>query len=304
MKTSTKSYSMIYIHGLMLLMVALVASSFPVGALITSELPPEIMMLVRFLLAALLFSPYVFFKNGWHLPTREKLAVYAVLSVPLVVFFWCMFEGLRYTTALNTGAIYTLVPTITAFYVFLLNRERPGKWRFLGLLIGTSGALWIVFRGDLSAFVQMKLNHGDSLFLLGCLFLGAYNPLIKKFYTGEAMEVMTFWVISFGSVWLLLLSIPTLSTVAWRDVQSSVYLGILYLALFTTLATFFLLQIGTLMLGATRVAAYSFLTPAFVVIINLISGVDMFQWQLLPGILLVLLAMFLVQMQDELTQAR
>ena len=113
----------------MLLMVALIASSFPVGALITEGLPPEVMMLIRFVLAALLFAPYVFIKNGWHLPSARRLMGYAILSIPLVIFFWCMFEALRYTSALNTGAIYTTVPAITAFYVFFINRETTGKRR-------------------------------------------------------------------------------------------------------------------------------------------------------------------------------
>ena len=279
----------------MLLMVALIASSFPVGALITSGLPPEVMMFLRFLLAALMFAPYVFIKNGWHLPGPRKLAGYAALSVPLVVFFWCMFEALRYTSALNTGAIYTIVPAITALYVFFINREKTSKQRATGLLAGTLGALWIVFRGDINNLLQLELNYGDLLFLLGCLFMAAYNPMIKKFYSGEAMETMTFWVISFGTLWLLLLSLPTLNQIEWRTVDNHVYLGIIYLAIFTTLISFFLLQLGTLVLGPTPVAAYSFLTPVFVVILNLLTSSATLQWQLLPGIALVLIAMILVQ---------
>ncbi|WP_428035289.1 DMT family transporter [Amphritea sp.] len=295
MNNQPPQYSRALIHLLMLLMVALVASSFPVGALITEGLPPEVMMLIRFVLAALLFAPYVFIKNGWHLPEACRLLGYAILSIPLVVFFWCMFEALRYTSALNTGAIYTTVPAITAFYVFFINRETTGKRRASGLLLGTLGALWIVFRGDLNSLLQLDINRGDLLFLLGCLFMGTYNPLIKKFYAGEPMEVMTFWVISFGAIWLLLLSMPNLGQIAWTEVDINVYLGVLYLAVFTTLVSFFLLQLGTITLGATQVAAYGFLTPIFVVILNLLFGSAVFQWQLLPGIVLVLIAMLLVQ---------
>ncbi|WP_299198594.1 DMT family transporter [uncultured Amphritea sp.] len=302
MNNQSPQYSRALIHLLMLLMVALIASSFPVGALITSGLPPEVMMLIRFALAALLFAPYVFIKNGWHLPAARRLMGYAILSIPLVVFFWCMFEALRYTSALNTGAIYTTVPAITAFYVFFINRESTGKRRASGLLLGTLGALWIVFRGDLNSLFQLDINRGDLLFMLGCLFMGTYNPLIKKLYAGEPMELMTFWVISFGALWLLLLSIPSLNQVEWANVDTGVYLGILYLAVFTTLVSFFLLQLGTIVLGATQVAAYSFLTPVFVVILNLFLGSGGFQWQLLPGIALVLIAMLLVQRESRYPQ--
>lgn len=290
------------VHTLMLLMVALVASSFPVGKTIATGLPPELLVFIRFLLAALCFAPYVFIKNGWHLPTNRKLLVYTLLSIPLVAFFWCMFEALRYTSALNTSTIYTTVPAITALYVLFINREKTSKRRALGLLLGTLGALWIIFRGDIQELLQMKLNYGDALFLIGCLFMGAYNPLIKKFYSGEPMEVMTFWVIAIGSIWLLMLALPALKTQVWSQVSMDVYIGTAYLAIFTTLITFFLLQFGTLRLGPTQVASYGFLTPVFVVILNFVSGIDGFQWQLFPGVLLILTAMVLVQKTATETQ--
>ena len=134
--------------------------------------------------------------------------------------------------------------------------------------------------------------------MIGCLFMGAYNPLIKKFYSGEPMEVMTFWVICIGSIWLLILALPALETQKWNDVSIGTYAGIAYLALFTTLITFFLLQFGTLRLGPTQVASYGFLTPIFVAMLNFIIGTGGFQWQLLPGFFLVLIAMILVHKRD------
>ena len=46
----------LHIHALMLFIMILVAGSFPVAGLITDALAPEVMMFVRFLLAALLLS--------------------------------------------------------------------------------------------------------------------------------------------------------------------------------------------------------------------------------------------------------
>jgi len=58
---ATREY---YVHGLMLLTITLAASSFPVVAAITNELPPEIIMFLRFALATALFAPYVLLKHG------------------------------------------------------------------------------------------------------------------------------------------------------------------------------------------------------------------------------------------------
>ena len=291
------------VHGLMLLTITLAASSFPVVAAITNELPPEIIMFLRFSLAAALFAPYVLLKHGLAVPSSAHILRYVILSIPLVAFFWCMFESLRYTSILNTGALYTTVPAITAVYALFINGEAIGKTRSLGLLIGTVGALWIVFRGDLNAFLGLELNYGDVIFLIGCLFLGFYNPLIKRFYRGEPMEIMTFWVLISGSVWLFMISGQNLFHIDWSQVDQKVYTGVLYLALFSTLASFFLLQFSTVRIGATKVAAYGFLTPVFVIIISILVGMEAFEPVTTPGILLVIGSMLLIQMETKKTKA-
>jgi len=284
-----------HVHALMLVIMVLVAGSFPVAGLITDALAPELMMFVRFLFAALLFAPYVFIKNGWHIPAIDRLFAYALISIPLVVFFWCMFESLRYTSVINTGALYTVVPAITAVFAYIINRDLTNRRRKIGLLIGTVGALWIVFRGDLQALINLQLNYGDLIFLTGCLFMGIYNPLIKRFYQGEPMEVMTFWVILLGALWLLILSFNQLDQIIWKNIEMTVYAGLLYLSVFTTLGSFFVLQYSTVKLGATKVAAYGFLTPVFVIILSIAIGLEAFEWLTLPGIGLVLLSMIMIQ---------
>lgn len=214
-----------------------------------------------------------------------------------------MFESLRYTSVTNTGALYTIVPAITAICAFLINRELTGRQRSAGLVIGTIGALWIVFRGDFNAFVTLKLNYGDFIFLLGCLFLGSYNPLVKRFYSGEPMEIMTFWVLFFGSMLLLAVSGASMLEVNWFSIGYDVYGGIFYLSLFSTLITFFLLHYCTVRIGATKVAAYGFLTPVFVIAISVLIGMDEFEIIIVPGLLLIIGAMILIQRERKIVVA-
>ena len=284
----------------MVLTMMLAASSFPVGAAITNELPPALLMFMRFLFAAILFGPYVFIKNKHALPGWKSIFSYAMLSAPLAVFFWCMFESLRYTSVLNTGALYTLVPAITAVYALFINGELIGKYRSFGLILGTLGALWIVFRGDINALINLQLNYGDLIFTVGCLFLGLYNPLTRRIYDGEPVEVMTFWVLLSGAGWLLLASGEKILTTDWTAVKLGVYGGVLYLSIFTTLMTFFLVQICVVRIGALKVGAYGFLAPVFVILFSIISGMEQFELIWMPGILLVLLAMLIIQQETEL----
>lgn len=287
----------VYVHGLMLLMVVLVASSFPVGQFISGTLPADTLMFIRFSLAALIFMPFVYLRFGLELPKLKRFAAYGLLSWPLVGFFWCMFTALEYTNALNTGALYTLVPALTAINSFILNRERTQPRVVLGLVVGTLGAAWIVVRGDLTALLALDFNYGDGVFFLGCICMGFYKPLIKKLYIDEPIMLMTFWVTLCGALWLFLISFTNLSLIEWQQVPVSTYAWVIYLAIFTTLVTFFLVQFGTVHLGVVNVAAYSFLTPVFVILIGLFIGGEAVSVALLPGVVMVVVAMWFVQVK-------
>jgi drug/metabolite transporter (DMT)-like permease len=286
-------------HVLMLLSVLIASSSLPIGKLITNDLPPAVMMFMRFLLAAILFAPYVFIKNGLEFPPWRRMLFYSILSIPSAIFFWCMFEGLRYTSVINTGALLTLVPPITAVWAFFINRETPTIFRSFGLAIGTLGALLVVFKGDYVALIRLKFNYGDFVFIVGILFSSWERPLLKKYYSGEPTEVITFWTLFLGAGWLLIASISSIINVDWHSTPSKVYGGIIYLAIFTTLITFFISQKCTVQIGAIKVSAYSLLVPVFVILMSFVIGMESIELATLPGILLVIISMYLIQKESR-----
>ena len=55
-------------------------------------------------------------------------------------------------------------------------------------------------------------------------------------------------------------------------VPPAVYGGVIYLAVFTTLITFFIFQLSTALIGPTRVVSYIYLNPALVLLIGLGLG--------------------------------
>jgi len=210
-----------------------------------------------------------------------------------------MFEGLRYTSVINTGALITLIPAITTVWAILINREIPTILRSIGLVIGTIGALLVVFKGDYIALIRLKFNYGDFVFIMGILFSSWDRPLLKRLYSGEPIEILTFWTLLLGAGWLLIASINSIINIDWHSTPSKTYGGILYLAIFTTLITFFIRQKCTVQIGATKVAAYSLLVPVFVIFITFVTGMESFELATLPGILLVIISMFLIQRESR-----
>ena len=227
--------------------------------------------------------------------SRSNGIVFVIDRNMQVIFFWCMFESLRYTSVINIGALITLVPVGTAFWAFIINRDTPTTLRSLGLVLGTLGALLVVFRGDYIALFGLKFNYGDFVFIMGIVFSSWDRPLLKKLYRGEPIEILTFWTLLLGAGWLLIASINNIVNVEWHSATIKTYGGILYLAIFTTLITHLISQKCTVLIGPTKVAAYSLLVPVFVIVITVVIGMESFELATLPGILLVIISMFLIQ---------
>ena len=286
--------SLFAIHLLMIVCAMLVSTSFTVGAAITRHLDPAALTLIRFVLAAVILGPYVHWRQGLA-ASPSFIGRCGLISACLVIFFWCMFLALRFTTAINTSVIFALVPSFSGLYAFFLVGERMRWPQLVALVCGMIGAVWVIFRGDPALFLAMAWNKGDMIFLVGCLAMGLYTPLIKLLHRGESMLLMTFWILITGSGWLLLFGGSHLLAVPWGSVPLAAWAGVCYLALFTTVITFFLTQYCTPFLGPTRVMAYSYLYPGLVLVIDLVMGHGLPELVVLPGIIAVLVAMVVLQ---------
>jgi drug/metabolite transporter (DMT)-like permease len=290
--------SLVVIHLLMFIVAVLVSTSFTVGAAITEAMDPALLNLVRFSLAALLFSPWVYFRYGFQFSFSLFFRC-SLISACLVVFFCCMFLSLRYTTALNTSVIFALVPSISCIYSLFITGERLSREQLIALGCGLVGVLWVIFEGNLSMLLTMHWNYGDLIFLFGGFFMALYTPLVKILHKGEPMAVMTFWVLVTGAIWLLLYGGKALVTTDFSVVPWHVWAGVAYLSIFTTIVTFFLTQYSVPYLGPTRVMAYSYLYPGLVLIIDLLLGHGLPPLNVLPGVFVIVIAMFVLMGAKE-----
>ena len=282
-------------HGLMIVATVLIATSFPVGASITHGLDAEVLTLLRFALAALIFAPIVAWRYGLPWPGWRGLLRYSLISACMVGFFWGMFAALRHTSVLNTATIYTLTPAITAAVSAVLLSERLGRAARIALPVGMVGAVWVIFRGDVETLLALDLGRGDAIFLAACAAFGCYMPLLKLLHRGEPMARVTFWILVTGASWLLLISAGRLGSINWTAVPMSVYVGVGYLTIFTTLITFFIFQRSVTVLGPTRVISYTYLNPALVLLVGLAFGEPLPPLATYPGLVLIVGATFILQ---------
>ena len=268
------------------------ASSFIVSGKLLPYANPIASTGLRFILASLLMLPFIY-RGYVRILTLSLLLKYAVISLFLVLFFLGMFESLKTTTPMRTSVIYTLLPLLSVLFTFMALRQLTPKRQLLGFILGTIGAIWVLLIFNQDSPLQQQWYRGDSIFLLACCCLALHVVLIKKWTSDVPPAQGAFYVMFIGGLILLpfLLLFGDLQQVGWH--QDEFWQVLLYLTVFTTMATFFLQQRLLKKVGPNHLLAYTYLLPGLVVMLQGYINIAQL-YSSLPGIILTFLALYLI----------
>lgn len=259
-------------HLAMLLFSLIVAGSFSFGKIIAGEIDPVALTALRFALAAGILAAILaatgrlkraHYRHGWR---------YLVLGGAFVLYFVMMFEALKTATPVSTSAVFTLMPLMAAILDRMLSGRRSTPLVWLALALGGAGALWVVFRGSLAAFLSLDLGWGEFLFLIGTAGHAAYAVLVPKLRRGDPVYAVTLGVTTGGALILTVLFWPRLLATDWASLGLHVWAVLLYLTVFASLGTFSLVTIAAQRLPSAKVTAYTYLTPFWVVALEFALG--------------------------------
>lgn len=184
----------------------------------------------------------------------------------MAAYFITMFEALRLTSAVSTAAVFTLTPLLAAGFGLLLLRQRTGPWVLSALIIGASGAVWVIFRADLAALMRFEIGPGETIFAFGTLAHAAVPALLRKFAQDTSALQSSFATTLGALVFTALYAGPELCGTSYATLPARVWWVLAYLAVITTACTFLLLQFASQRLPGAKVMAYTYLVPCWVVL--------------------------------------
>ncbi len=282
----------------MLAFSALVAGSFALGVLAANEITPGALNAVRFWLAVAVVGAIVFGTGTFRRETLQAPWRYPLLALPFVIYFVLMFEGLKTAPAVSAAAVFTLTPVLSAGFGWLLLRQRTTARMALALGVGAIGALWVIFRADVGAMLAFEVGRGEAIYFWGCVAHAIYTPLVARLNRGESAGEFSLLTLLAGAVMLTFWAWPDLRATDWGNLPRIVWITILYTAIFASAATFTLLQFSALRLPASKVMAYTYLTPSWVLVWTLALGQPAPTPLILIGVALTIVALGLL-LKDE-----
>lgn len=251
-------------HAVMLLFAAAISVSFSLGDRAAQLIDPAALTAARFALAACVLGVLVIPRlKRAHLVAPWR---YLVLGGLLGTYFILMFEALRLTDPISTGAVFTLTPLMSALFGWLLMRQITTPVMAISLLLAGLGAVWVIFRADVGAILGLRIGLGEQIFFIGCAAHAFYTPLGRMFHRGEPLVVYTFLGVCGGLTVTGAYGAGAIAATDWGNLPGVVWAAIVYLAVMATALTFFLVQFATLRLPSAKVMAYGYLVPVFVIL--------------------------------------
>jgi drug/metabolite transporter (DMT)-like permease len=184
-----------------------------------------------------------------------RLTLLGILGVGLAYGLagWALF----YTSVTHYSLLYSLNPSFTALFSFLMKRDRPTAWKIVGICLSITGCILAIPEG----FHDLAVGFGDLLVLLFTIAASSTivlsTGMVKRYGAATATTVMfgsgLFFLLLGTMVW----SVPYRLHLTFSNSLLIAYIGI------ATAAVFFLRNLSLRFLPPTTVGAFHNLTPIF-----------------------------------------
>jgi drug/metabolite transporter (DMT)-like permease len=197
---------------------------------------PTYLLALRFTIASIALVA-VFFKRIKMVNKREILSG-SLLGIFLFVSYLLQTYGLKYTTASKNAFITTLYVILVPFLHWFFNQKRPSANNIGAAVIAVFGLALISLEGDLS------INIGDLLTLFCGLFFAFHIVFVDRYtehYDPVRLTVIQMVVAAILS-WILA---PIMEgTQDFTVIKGSIFIGLIYLGIFSTMICFLLQNVG------------------------------------------------------------
>lgn len=234
---------------------------------VLADIHPAVMVSYRFLLAAACVSPWILLKRNKSGLLRESF----FLAVLLSALYISQTEGLRFTTASNSGFITGLFVLFVPLFLLIFFDKPPTRGQWAAVAVAVAG-LWIL-TGGVRGF-----NRGDAMTLISAATYAGHLLATDKYVRADADAVLLafhqFWMTGLLSgLFALFLGAP------WGVGSGRAAVTVAFLALVPTLSAFYIQMLAQKTTSPIKVSLLFSLEPVFAAIFAWTLGGEAF----LPG---------------------
>jgi drug/metabolite transporter (DMT)-like permease len=221
----------------------------------------------RWFLASLVLLPIALphLKRQWSLVRANIVPLSLAAFFGIALFAVVLFNGLRHTSAVNTGVISASEPLWIALVAWVLLRERLSRMQVIGIVVGAAGMVVIASRGELEGLAKLDINIGDLLIIAAVVIWALYSVLIQKLSTGLHPVTVLMATALLGSIFHLPFYGWEIAGGHDLSLDWPTLLAIGYGTIFGSLVAFGAWNLGIALIGANAAGIFLYLIPMFTI---------------------------------------
>lgn len=284
-------------HILIMLANILFGASMPVFKyLLTADVPPEAITIMRAIFACIMFWLVSFFMPKEKVLPKDLCLLFVCALCGVGINQWLFVIGLKNSSPVNASIIATAVPIFVLLLAALVLKEPITAKKSLGVFLGVSGGLLLVFNSTQTTSGTNSL-WGDMLMLLNQLMYSVYLVLSKPLSRRYSSVIMMKWMFLFSTLALAPFCLQYMQYVPMFHRETfnvSQLYALLYLLFGATFVSFILIPMALKQIRPTTVSMYNYVQPIIASAIAVAVGQDTFSMQKLLSAALVFVGVYLV----------
>ena len=287
-----------YAKGSLSLFTAKVFSGLNVNAmgyLLPLWIAPMGCVTLRLVFGALVFGVMGIFAKPETVSGRDKITMVLLGGVGVFGYMSLYALSLSHTTPVSFAIFNAMQPLWVIIVSAVIYRESVDGRRLMGLAVGFVGALLCILSEPDRRVADNPLL-GNVLSIGASIIYAVYLVFSAKLVGRVSRTTMLRYTFSSGALVAVVVSLFTGFSVPMFEggVKTTPLLVLLYVLLFPTVLTYFLIPIGMKYLSSTVVAIYGYVTLIVASTVSFITGVDRFEPVVLLSLVLIGTSIYLV----------
>ena len=240
----------------------------------TELVSPLVLFSIRTGGAALLFWLISIFLPKEKMAVKEILLAFLASTLCIIIPQKSTLIGITMSTPYDASMISTLKPVLTLAVAFMLGKERFRFSLLLGVLLTFAGAVILLLQpldGD-NAFTTSPA--GFIILLLNGISFAFYLVLFRDFISRHMIVSLMKWMFLFSFIVSLAVSGHQLATTPYTAFSPQMIREIVFLVLFATFISYFIMPVGQRNLTSTQYSLLSYVQCIVAAIIGFFMGLE------------------------------
>lgn len=255
---------------------------------------------------AAFWATSLFVKKSQAKPTtKQKFALMGIGAVLMFGYMFFLLAGLKYTTPITSSIFISLQPAIVFIISAIFLGERVTGMKVSGIALGITGAVICVTTQHTSA-ISTNPVLGSVFCLCSAIAYSLFLIFSKKYLQTLDNITVSKWSFTGGaaSALIAILFVGWDAPVLTQGIFSTPMLALLFVLIFPTFLSYFLVDIGLRTLATTVVALYSNLILIVAAVVSYILGQDEFSWWQILAIALIIGSVYFTEKAEIKSNAK